>query len=257
MRFVYRSEAANLERYERRIAEEFDRLLLVSESEKLLFPGEVPGSKLGALRNGVDLDYFSPKFRPTLPVTGPMLVFTGAMDYWPNIDGAAWFIQNVFDRVLAVCPDVSFHVVGSNPVRDLRRLAAGRPEVVVTGYVDDVRNYLAAADLCVVPLRIARGIQNKVLEAMAMGKAVVCTPEALEGIDAPPGAGCLRAEAPEAFASAVIDLLCDGPRSRRLGMRGRAFVESRFSWPGNLAPLDSILGAGAEAPPPGLTMEAM
>ena len=137
-------------------------------------------------------------------------------------------------------PNVTFYIVGNRPSPAVRRLAEKYPGVKVTGYVEDIRPYMAAADVCVVPLHIARGIQNKVLEAMAMGKALVCTPQALEGIHAESGKEVIIASDADAFAGAVIQLLGDKNIVPGLGTRARAFVEDHFSWKNNLALLNTI-----------------
>jgi sugar transferase (PEP-CTERM/EpsH1 system associated) len=242
MKLIYGLEANFLQQYENRIADEFDRLLLVSESENSLFTRHVPTSKSGAMCNGVDLDFFSPAFcSPPENGRDPMLVFTGVMDYWPNVDAVDWFARNVLPRIQAAFPNAVFCIVGSRPSPSVQRLAKDFPGVQVTGYVEDIRTYIAAADACVIPLRIARGIQNKVLEAMAMGKPVICTSQALEGIDAAPGQDVMVADDPEAFSNAVIHLLKDKPCCEQMGRQARIFVESKFSWQSNLAPLDVML----------------
>ncbi|GKT11011.1 TIGR03087 family PEP-CTERM/XrtA system glycosyltransferase [Desulforhabdus sp. TSK] len=241
MQIIYRLEAKALLRYEERIAGEFERLLLVSEAEKALFTQHITVPHAQTMNNGVDLEYFSPSLRSSLKTSSPTLVFTGAMDYWPNVEGVEWFSHNVLPRIQTIFPKVTFYVVGRNPAASLRKLAGKNPGVKVTGYVKDVRDYLAPADLCVAPLRIARGIQNKVLEAMAMAKAVVCTPEALEGIDAHPGEHVIEAGDAPSFADAVVDLLGNKARAAELGRQARLFVEEHFSWPRNLSLLDDML----------------
>jgi polysaccharide biosynthesis protein PslH len=179
------------------------------------------------------------------------------MDYRPNIEGIRWFVEAVFPRIQIAVPDVELLIVGSKPTPDVVRL--GRSQgVVVTGFVEDVREYLARASVCVVPLRIARGIQNKVLEAMAMGKAVVCTPQAHEGIRATSPRELVVAEGPDDFAAATTELLSDRGKARQLGLAARQCVEREYSWEDNLRLLDRILSprsAGARptdaAPVPG------
>ena len=240
MRPVYHLEARCLKKYEERIASEFDRVLLVSEAERTRFLDRVSTANSKAVMNGVDQEYFSPAFRSGLPKNGPVLAFSGVMDYRPNIDGVEWFVKDVLTRIQKVFPDLIFYIVGARPTSSVRLMAQKYPGVKVTGYVDDIRTYLAGADVCVVPLRIARGIQNKVLEAMAMGKAVVCTQHALEGIPAESGKDLMKADGEEGFADAVIELLGDRTHMEKLGRQARAFTENHFSWKRNLAPLDAI-----------------
>lgn len=238
--WIYRYEARHLADYERRIAQNFDHVLVVSEQEKKAFPGASDTPNLVAMSNGVDLEYFRPDQPVMRPAARPSLVFTGAMDYLANIDGIRWFVESVFPRVRAAVPDIELLIVGSKPTQEIQRLGRLRG-IVVTGFVDDVREYLARASVCIVPLRVARGIQNKVLEAMAMGKAVVCTPQACEGIRAMPGKEVIVADGADAFASATINLLEDRVGARRMGVAARQCVENGYTWEGNLRLLDHIL----------------
>ncbi len=247
MRGVYSLEARYLRKYEERIAGEFDRVLLAGENERALFLKRVSAVNTDAIVNGVDQEYFSNSFPLKMAKNGPVLAFAGAMDYYPNVEGAEWFVRNVFGRIQAVFPDVTFYIVGNRPTSSIRLMAQRYRGVKVTGYVEDIRPYIAGADVCVVPLNIARGIQNKVLEAMSMGKALVCTPQALEGIHAEPGKEVITAGDADAFAGAVIQLLGDKKRTRELGTRARAYIEAHFSWKNNLALLDTIFHQSGEA----------
>jgi len=237
---VYRLEALYLSAYERSIARTFDRLFVVSEQERRHFPDGASPDKLLALSNGVDLEFFTPAYVPAERIDATFLVFTGVMDYWPNVQGVTWFVQRILPRIQLSVPDAQLYIVGSKPTADVQKLARSKG-VTVTGYVNDTRHYLAAASVCVVPLRIARGIQNKVLEAMAMGKAVVTTAEAFEGLRAEAGEDIMVASDEEEFAAAVVGLLCDSDRARRMGARARVCVERNYGWEHNLATL-SIVG---------------
>jgi len=239
-RWVYLREAKSLRRYEKRIAKEFDRLLLVSEAERDLFLQNISADNVFVMSNGVDLEYFSPGYDSRIVKTGRSLVFTGAMHYRPNIEGVEWFVEKVLPKIQKSIPDVTFYVVGNRPSPAVRRLAK-KKGVKVTGYVEDVRDFLAAADVCVVPLRIARGIQNKVLEAMAMAKAVVCTPQALEGIKAVPGRDVLVEYGDEGFAASVIRLLTDHAFLERTGQLARQCVEEGYAWDANLSQLERMI----------------
>ncbi len=233
--WVYRHEARALGVYEQRIAREFDRLFVVSEQERTFFPGGPPAN-LQAMSNGVDLGFFAPRLPPAPPLGAHALVFTGVMDYWPNVEGVSWFVEKVFPRIQAELPDTQLFIVGTRPVPEIRKLAAVRG-VTVTGFVNDVRDYIAGATLCVAPLRIARGIQNKVLEAMAMAKAVVATPQAYEGVEAAAGEDIVVAEGEAGFAEAVVALLRDPGRAARIGANARRRVEQQYTWQGNLSRL--------------------
>lgn len=239
--WIYRYEGRSLAEYEIRIVRGFDHVLVVSEAERnLLVEKADAAARVAAVPNGVDLDFFSPAHRGRLQLPAPMLVFTGVMDYWPNVDGMRWFVERVFPLIRAAVPTVQLLIVGSRPSAEIRRLQAVAG-VTVTGFVEDVRDYLAAASVCVVPLRIARGIQNKVLEAMAMGKPVVSTVAAFEGLKASAGRDLIVAADERAFADEVVGLLSDGPRAAELGRNARSCVERSYSWAANLALLDDVI----------------
>lgn len=250
---LYAREGRELLRFERRVAREFDETLLVSEPEARLFRRLAPESagRVTALTNGVDTEYFSP--RPARPNPYPegrrALVFTGAMDYLANVNAVTWFCETVWPELRRRVPQAGFHIVGARPTEAVRRL--GRlPGVEVTGAVPDIRPYLAHAVAAVAPLRIARGLQNKVLEAMAMARPVVATPAAMEGIDIGADyADCVQ-DAPERQREQLQRLLERGDE-QGLGPLGRTFVLRHHAWDAHLAELDRVLRAGvAEARPP-------
>nr|WP_314542792.1 TIGR03087 family PEP-CTERM/XrtA system glycosyltransferase [uncultured Massilia sp.] len=245
MSWLYRYEADQLLRYERQVARDYDASLFVSAPEADLFRQLAPEStaKIGHFNNGVDTDYFSPEQSYASPYAAGerALVFTGAMDYWPNVDAVQWFAHEVFPQLRARFADARFYIVGARPaqaVQDLGKL----PGVVVTGTVPDVRPYIAHAAVAVAPLRIARGIQNKVLEAMAMATAVVVSPQALEGIEAEPGSELVLAEDANAFVDAVSGLLTgQQDAAAAIGRAARAKVQRRYSWSSNLACIEESL----------------
>jgi sugar transferase (PEP-CTERM/EpsH1 system associated) len=239
-RFVYGYEARRLRDYERRITEAFDGTLVVSAAERNVLGQFADVDRCVAMPNGVDLEYFHP-LGPAADDARHTIAFTGVMDYWPNVDGVRWFVDEIFPRVRADVPDARLLVVGSRPTPEVRAWAGG-PGVTVTGFVDDVRRFVGDAAVCIAPLRVARGIQNKVLEAMAMGRPVVCTPEALEGIEAANERDVLVASDTAAFAQAVVRSLLEPETARRIGAAGRGLVESRYSWPQSLAALDRLIG---------------
>ncbi len=173
-------------------------------------------------------------------------VFTGTMDYPPNIDAVAWFVESVLPIIRKSRPDAQFHVVGSSPAPPVQKLAetAG---VFVTGRVPDVRPYVAHATAGVAPMRIARGIQNKVLEAMAMAKCVVVTPDALEGIDAAAGTEVLVATDAEGFAAQCIR--ASGPDGPPIGAAARRRVLADYVWAERLRGFDALLNAAPQAGP--------
>ena len=240
---IYGREARRLLAFERAVASKFDASLFVSAREAALFRELAPESadRIGHVNNGVDYDYFSPErdYPNPLPNDRKAIVFTGAMDYWPNIDAVSWFAREVLPLLKARGLQVGFWIVGSNPAAEVRKLA-DMPEVTVPGRVEDVRPYLAHADLVVAPLRVARGVQNKVLEGMAMGKPVVATPEALEGIEAEPGRDVAIARDARGFAVATVAAL-SGRGAAAMGARARAHVVEAYGWAPNLARLDAAL----------------
>ena len=212
-RAVWAREARTLLAFERAAAQDFDRTLFVSEAEADAFHRLAPesASRVGWMDNGVDLETFSPAHAFPAPFAGTSIVFTGTMDYWPNVDAVTWFADAVLPAVHARHPGATFVIVGANPAPAVRKLA-DRRNIVVTGRVADVRPYLAHAALVVAPLRIARGIQNKVLEAMAMGRPVLATPQAFEGLRAVPGRDLLvGADAAALAALAGLDTLFAAP----------------------------------------------
>jgi sugar transferase (PEP-CTERM/EpsH1 system associated) len=244
MSWLYGREARQLLRYERQVADTFDASLFVSQTEADLFKQLAPetAGKVGFFNNGVDTDYFSPSpgFENPFPEGGTAIVFTGAMDYWPNVDAVQWFAHEVLPSVRLNHPTAQFYIVGSRPSAQVQALAA-LPGVQVTGTVPDVRPYLAHAQLSVAPLRIARGIQNKVLEAMAMAKTVVVSPQALEGIDAEAGRDLVLAEDAPQFAAAVTAQLAQADHA--LGRNAREKVIAQYGWTSNLSRIDILLNA--------------
>lgn len=242
MSWLYQREGRTLLAYERKIARICDASLFVSQAESDLFKTLAPESadKIGFFNNGVDTDYFSPDIHHENPYSpdDKVIVFTGAMDYWPNIDAVQWFAGEVFPELRKIHPNAQFYIVGTRPSEQVTQLG-NLPGIKVTGSVPDVRPYLAHADVAVAPLRIARGIQNKVLEAMAMAKTVVVSPQALEGIDAKIGAELFLAEEKKAFTSVISDVLACPRQS--IGMAAREKVIARYNWDSNLSCVDLLL----------------
>ncbi len=240
MRAVWAREGRTLLAYERRAAAACDATFFVTQAEARRFAELAPevADRLDHVECGVDLGFFSPDHVFPSPYPGPArrAVFIGNMDYWPNADAAAWFATEILPRI---APRPEFWIVGANPGPETRRLAE-LPGVHVTGRVADVRPYLAHADVSVSPLRIARGIQNKVLEAMAAGRPVVASPGAFEGIRAQPGRDLLVADGAAAIAE-IVGAVLSGAHPG-LGAAGRAAVEAGYAWPAVLGRLDALLG---------------
>jgi sugar transferase (PEP-CTERM/EpsH1 system associated) len=236
-RWIYRREWRTRRAFERRLAAACRMNVLCTPLEEEIFRREIPGPPTAVLRNGVDLEHFRPD--PDYAEPG-RIVFTGVMDYLPNVDGCQWFTRRVFLRLIKDYGDVRFDIVGSNPTPEVLELAR-YPNVRVTGFVPDTRTYMREAEIAVAPLRIARGIQNKVLEALAMGLPTVGTTAATQGVAGEPGRDYLVADDEDAFFAAVKSLLDKPDDASALGARGRAFVEANYAWERCLAPLDPIL----------------
>jgi len=231
MRRVWQREAKRLFHFERETARRAVVSLFVTEAEANLFRERTNLSEdcVQTLENGIDLAAYAPM--PHVREAAPLIVFTGQMDYLPNVEAAIGFARDVLPLIRARHPEARFAIVGRNPTAALTALD-GRDGVTVTGSVPEVQSWLARADVVVAPLGIARGLQNKVLEAMAMARPVVASPQAFEGIDAEPGRDLIVADGSAAQAAAVCDLL-DDPARRQ--------VETRYAWDARLAPLDAML----------------
>ncbi|MBU6497226.1 MAG: TIGR03087 family PEP-CTERM/XrtA system glycosyltransferase [Rhodospirillales bacterium] len=239
-RLFWAREARTLLEFERLAASHFSTTLFVSEHEMQRFATLAPESspRLDWVENGVDLDYFSPERSFPTPFAdgAPHLVFTGTMDYWPNADGVTWFVRHVMPLLARRSPGLRLSIVGANPTPKVRALSG--PGVEVTGRVADVRPYLAHAAAVVAPLRIARGVQNKVLEAMAMARPVIATPEAFEGVRAQADRDVLVAGDAAAMARRVDEVL-DGAHPG-IGAAARAAVQRHHAWPITLRRLDRL-----------------
>ncbi|MDP6408515.1 MAG: TIGR03087 family PEP-CTERM/XrtA system glycosyltransferase [Planctomycetota bacterium] len=237
MSWIYRREGRTLLEFERRVAPLANVNVLCTPLEERLFRDRIPGASSCVLRNGVDLERFRPA--PGAAET-EHLIFTGVMNYYPNVEGCEFFVREVLPLVRRRHPRVRFSIVGSRPTPAVTRLAR-EPGVTVTGFVDDTGEWLRRASIAVAPLRIARGIQNKVLEAMATGLPTVGTSTATQGVGADDGRHYLVRDDATAFAEAVCDLLEADERARALGAAAREFVEEHYDWEVALAPLDELL----------------
>ncbi|MBN1588459.1 MAG: TIGR03087 family PEP-CTERM/XrtA system glycosyltransferase [Pirellulales bacterium] len=237
---VFRLEGKRLRRLEASLSNRAAAITLVSPQEARLYRSFCPAEHVYVIQNGVDLEYFAPQ-ETSAGSAADHCVFVGALDYEANLDGVTWFCQEIWPRVRQRCPHMVFRLVGSNPGTAARRLAT-LPGVELVGEVPDVRPYLSDAAIALVPLRIARGLQNKVLEAMAMGKPVVVTPQALEGIGATPGVHVTQAATPDEWVEAMVNLISYPDHRNRLGLAARAFVEQQFLWKNQLEPLVALPG---------------
>lgn len=233
---------------EARLAALADRTLLVSRAEAALFRARMPAGladNVIALGNGIDAEFFDPdgaRPHPDLAIAaGPHFVFTGQMDYAPNIAAAQRVIGRLLPQIRKVHAGAQFHVVGRAPVPQLTA-HDGQGGVRVWGEVPDVRPFLAAADIVIAPLEIARGVQNKVLEAMAMARPVLLTPEAATGIDAEDGIHFAVEADDDALIARALGLIADRPATALMAAAARRYVTDHQSWPAMLAHLGPIIG---------------
>ena len=249
MSWLYRREARRLLAHERRVVQQAERSFFSTEKECELFRRLAPdcAASVEALGNGVDAGYFRPDAGRASPFAAGSvpLVFTGAMDYWPNVDAVVWFVREVLPGLRATWPKVHFHIVGRNPAAAVKALASSH--VTVTGTVPDVRPYLQHAAVVVAPLRLARGIQNKVLEAMAMARPVVASADCAASIEAVPGDELIAAADGAAFVHEIALLLADADRAGAVGAAGRRRVVADYSWPARLTGVDLHLRAAEPA----------
>lgn len=252
MRWINAREGRLLGAFERDVADRANASLLVSQAEATLFRTRACANNVSAMGNGIDTEFYDPqatfkKLHPVFP--DPLIVFTGQMDYRPNIEAVTDFATHAMPIIRASHPEATFAIVGRNPTQGVSDLST-LPGVQVTGAVDDVRTWLAAADVVVAPLRIARGIQNKILEAMAMARPVVASPAAAEGINAEHGIHFYVEQNVAAEAGRVCALLDDPQMAYKTGAAARAHVRRYYGWESQLAPLDALMGfspARAEA----------
>lgn len=250
MRWVHAREAELLRREEARLAVRADVTLLISAEEAALFSSRLSAQErqeadVRVLGNGIDSAFYDPALVAPVPelrdFAAPRLIFTGQMDYAPNVDAVLRMADRIMPLVRARLPDATFHVVGRNPTEDVGD-RHGVNGTHVWGRVDDVRGWLKGADIAVAPLEIARGVQNKVMEAMAMELPVVLTRAAATGINAVDGHHFMVADTDEALADAIIALAQAPTEANVLGMAARRFVVEQQSWQSALSSLPEIIG---------------
>lgn len=242
--FIYRREGRRLQEYERRVGEAFDVSIFVSDKEVELFHTFCPTADAIAVSNGVDTDYFATvndlRRKRSLEQSNRTILFMGAMDYFPNEDAVIYFADEIWPLVRHDLPDALFMIVGSKPSARLQALSSRKDGITVNGYVPDVRPFLADASVFVAPLRIARGVQNKVLEALAAGVPVVARPEAVQGITGHNGA--IRVEdAPVSFARAVVECVNMQLLREQMIACGNAYIAEHHQWGRNLELLGQLL----------------
>jgi len=238
MNWIYLRESRTLLSYEQKIAASFDASCVVSRNEADLFRKYIPGITVDIIENGVDADYFSTFTRKT---DGINIVFVGVMDYPPNVEAVIFFANHVWSKIREVNPNARFFIVGSKPVKSVLHLAR-IPGIEVTGYVPDVRMYLAVATISVAPLGTARGVQNKILEAMSAGVPVLTTPDVAKGL--PEGAENLVFTAErnaEAFSFSLLDLIKNDAIREMRAAEATEFIRRNCAWEMKLRALDALL----------------
>jgi sugar transferase (PEP-CTERM/EpsH1 system associated) len=235
--WLYRTEGRRLQSAEAAIARWASLCVLATPAEEALLQSFAPWAKTAVIANGIDLEYFRPVEGSA---SSPAVIFTGAMDYLPNVDAVCYFCDEILPLVRRVLPETRFYIVGLNPTAEVRRLADAA-SVVVTGTVPDVRPYYERTSVCVAPLRIGRGVQNKVLQAMAVGMPVVASSVAQRGLQAEAGRHLYVEDDPASFASRITGLLTSREDRVAMGRRARAFVEAHHAWDSSCTRLDTMI----------------
>lgn len=235
-RLLARIEVERSRAYEARILGQFDRVIVTSADDAKALKSLSPSADVNVVPNGVDLDYFCPLDRARESAT---IVFSGKMSYHANVTAVLHFVQRILPLIRQRCPEVRFVIAGSAPPREIRDLARD-PRIVVTGHVPDLREPLARATVAVCPVTVKVGIQNKVLEAMAMGIPVVCSREGAAGLEARPDDDFLVASDPTDFAGQVVHAIEDAALRDRLSHAGRTYVEARHQWSAAAAQIEAL-----------------
>ena len=233
---LYWTQQRAFERYERLMSPKFDVVTCASEIDRQTFQRTSAGGRFEIIPNGVDIEDYQPDFttggeptRAGLDAQGAHLIYIGSMDWYPNEDAVTFFADEVLPEIHAKLPNVQFSAVGGNPSPRVQKLGEN-PQILVTGRVPEIKPYFARATVFVVPLRIGSGTRLKILEALAMGKAVVSTTVGAEGLGLVDGKEILIADEPKAFAESVLRLLTDASLCREIGENGRARVERDYDW---------------------------
>lgn len=242
MKWVYQREARLIGQYEERIYHQFDTSIFISQAEVDLFARRLGNAdKLLVVSNGVNTEEFCPPDSRT-SVSGESLhmLFTGVMDYLPNEDAVSWFVQEAWDELKAKYPTATFTIVGMNPSKKVMQLGE-KPGVKITGFVDDVMPYFNQANLFVAPFRLARGVQNKVLQAFACGLPTITTSMGIEGINAQDRDNVIIANDIPSILKAIDQLAGAPEHAVQIGKNARRLLEQDFSWESRLAPLCNIL----------------
>jgi polysaccharide biosynthesis protein PslH len=233
-----------LRREELRTYRDADGVYLCSAEDERRLLDVIPAARTAVIPNAADVEYYQPRSGDP-PADGRTVVFFGLLDYAPNVDGAMYFVQKIWPGVAEAHPEARLKIIGNRAPRSLQLLAG--PRVELTGFVPDLRPHLAGAAAVVVPLRLGGGTRLKIVEAMAMGKAIVSTTLGAEGIDAIPGRDLLIEDQPQAFANAVNRLLGDRELAARIGQAARSLAVERYSWSGVARALEGFYRGILEA----------
>lgn len=225
--------------WERKALRQFDGIVTVSDLERAWVQDHIPGAAVEVVPNGVDTEYFHPDSLAF--ENSPYIIFTGAMDYPPNIDAARWFCNETLPAMRRSIPNIRLKIVGKNPHPQVFELGK-RSGVEVTGTVPDIRSYVAGARALVVPLRSGGGTRLKILEAMALGRPVISTTVGAEGLDVTPGTDILIADDPQQFVKSIQLLLSAPEASEKIGEAGRRLVVEKYDWRVCLGGLDRLYG---------------
>ena len=240
MTWVYQRETKLIAKFEQQIAQKFDACFFITESEKALFSKTVSQSdNVYAVENGIDTDMFKPA-NNNQTAQHPIILFTGVMDYAPNVDAVLWFVENVWSQVLAKWPQATFYVAGMSPSDKINALSSVQG-VVVTGFVDDIMPYFDQATVFVGPFRIARGVQNKVLQAFACGLPVIATSMGAEGIRCADNESILLAHTPEEFLEQLIKLTEDNELRQKISNNALDNIHKFYAWDSVLKPFNQVL----------------
>ncbi|MBN1120973.1 MAG: glycosyltransferase [Anaerolineae bacterium] len=232
-------QARRLERFERQVCQMSDHVIAVSEADGRLLTALESRTPVTVVPNAIDAAGYETGDGDVAAIEHPALVFTGKMDYRPNVDAVLWFADSVLPLIRKAIPDAHFTVVGQKPHTRLDQLR-GRSDITLTGWVDSVQPYVRAADVFVIPMRMGSGTRLKLLEAMAMRRAIVSTRLGAEGVAGEESDFMLLADDPQSFANAVIGLLGDSERCRSLGEKAAVYARQHYDWPVIVPRIESL-----------------
>lgn len=240
--YIYPIESRRLTNYERSVIRDFDHSIVISERDRQFIESEGRFDSLSVIPNGVrnELLTYEPPKSNSVDLVKPTIVFLGTMNYPPNEDAVKYFAEDILPVIRESYPEAGFLIVGKSPTKAIRKLAE-RPEISVTGFVEEPADYLLAADVVVAPLRYGSGLQNKVLEALALSKPIVTTSVGFEGLDGTEGTHLLVGDTPQGFAEHVCEIIDNPKRGRELGENGRRLVENCYTWEKIAPELRSII----------------